>query len=197
MLRVFYKKFYADRLDEIEKSHVDILNVLLQVMDYATLTDNQGRKIDFRNVILIMTSNAGARNIGKNLVGFGQREIKGEAITEEVKKLFTPEFRNRLDKVVVFNQVDDTMAEKIVNKELLIFKEKLSNKSVNIKFTEECIKFICKSGVSKEFGAREIIRIINSKLKPLLVDAILFGELSNGGTCTIKVENNELKLEII
>ncbi|MEG1146910.1 MAG: AAA family ATPase, partial [Bacilli bacterium] len=105
-------------LDEVEKAHEDILNVLLQVMDYATLTDNQGRKVDFRNVVLIMTSNAGAKNIGKTLVGFGNREVKGEAITEEVRKIFTPEFRNRLDKIVVFNHVDDSMAEKIVEKEL-------------------------------------------------------------------------------
>lgn len=183
-------------LDEIEKSHGDILNVLLQVMDYATLTDNQGRKVDFRNVILIMTSNAGARNIGKNLVGFGQREVKGEAITEEVNKVFTPEFRNRLDKVVVFNHVDSDMAEKIVKKELNIFKEKLSSKNVNITFTKEAIDLISKTGVSKEFGAREIIRIINSKLKPLLVDEILFGNLNKGGECIIEVENKELKLKV-
>ena len=132
----------------------------------------------------------------KNLVGFGEREIKGEAITEEIKKIFTPEFRNRLDKVIVFNHVDNDMAEKIVKKELSIFKEKLNNKNVNITFTKECIEFISKTGVSKEFGAREIIRIINSKLKPLLVDEILFGELSKGGTCNIDLENNELKLKI-
>ena len=183
-------------LDEIEKSHADILNVLLQVMDYATLTDNQGRKVDFRNVILIMTSNAGARNIGKNLVGFGERVVKGEAITEEVNKVFTPEFRNRLDKVVIFNHVDSSMAEKIVKKELNIFKEKLASKNVTITFEKESIDLISKSGVSKEFGAREIIRIINSKLKPLLVDEILFGELSKGGECIVEVKNNELKLKM-
>lgn len=183
-------------LDEIEKAHGDILNVLLQVMDYATLTDNQGRKIDFRNVILIMTSNAGARDIGKNLVGFGQREIKGEAITEEVKKIFSPEFRNRLDKVIIFNYVDETMANKIVKKELGIFKEKLLSKNVFIEFEKECIEYISKTGLSKEFGAREIIRIINSKIKPLLVDAILFGELKNGGTCTINSHKDEFKLNI-
>lgn len=183
-------------LDEIEKSHGDIWNVLLQVMDYATLTDNQGRKVDFRNVILIMTSNAGARNIGKNLVGFGNREIKGEAITEEINKVFTPEFRNRLDKVVVFNHVDSDMAKKIVEKELNIFKEKLASKNVIITFEKECVDLISKTGVSKEFGAREIIRIINSKLKPLLVDEILFGKLSKGGECTAFLENNEIKLKV-
>lgn len=181
-------------LDEIEKAHSDILNVLLQVMDYATLTDNQGRKVDFRNVTLIMTSNAGARNIGKNLVGFGQREIKGEAITDEVKKVFTPEFRNRLDKIVIFKHIDNDMAKEITLKELMLFKEKLRNKNVGIEFSEGAIEHICKTGVTKEFGAREIIRIINSKLKPLLVDEILFGKLSNGGICEIVLTQNELKL---
>ena len=122
-------------LDEIEKAHEDILNVLLQVMDYATLTDNKGRKADFRNVIIIMTSNAGARNIGKRLIGFGEREVKGEAIMEEVKKFFTPEFRNRLDKIVVFNSMNDAMAINIAKKQLNDFKIKLVTKNIKIEFT--------------------------------------------------------------
>ena len=126
-------------LDEIEKAHKDILNVLLQVMDYATLTDNQGRKADFRNVIIIMTSNAGARNIGKNLVGFGDREVRGEAIMEEVKKVFAPEFRNRLDKVVVFNHINKEMALNIARKELRNFREKLSKKKVVMNVTDPCV----------------------------------------------------------
>jgi ATP-dependent Clp protease ATP-binding subunit ClpA len=174
-------------LDEIEKAHSDILNVLLQVMDYATLTDNQGRKADFRNVVIIMTSNAGARNVGKSLVGFGEREVRGEAIMEEVKRILTPEFRNRLDKVVVFNNLDNAMAINIANKELTRFKEKLANKNVNVEFTEACINYIAKKGTSKEYGAREIIRIINSELKPLLIDEILFGSLNSGGSCTIDI----------
>lgn len=176
-------------LDEIEKAHSDILSVLLQVMDYATLTDNQGRKADFRNVIIIMTSNAGARNIGKSLVGFGEREIKNEAITDEVKKVFTPEFRNRLDKIIVFNHIDKKMALSIAEKEMISFRNKLLLKNVDMEFTLRCIEFIAEKGVSKEFGAREIIRIINSEIKPLLVDEILFGSLSNGGKCKIDVEN--------
>jgi ATP-dependent Clp protease ATP-binding subunit ClpA len=172
-------------LDEIEKAHGDILNVLLQVMDYATLTDNQGRKADFRNVVIIMTSNAGARNIGRSLVGFGEREVKGEAVMEEVKRLLTPEFRNRLDKVVVFNNLDDAMAISIARKELNNFKEKLVSKNVKVEFTEACALYVAKKGTSKEYGAREIIRIINSELKPILIDEILFGKLSSGGSCTI------------
>ncbi|OOM78755.1 ATP-dependent Clp protease ATP-binding subunit ClpA [Clostridium puniceum] len=183
-------------LDEIEKAHEDILSVLLQVMDYATLTDNKGRKADFRNVIIIMTSNAGARNIGKKLIGFGDREVKGEAIMEEVKKFFTPEFRNRLDKIIVFNSMNDVMAMNIAKKQLNDFKIKLANKNIEIEFTEECAKHLVKIGTSEEFGAREIARIIASKIKPLLVDEILFGKLRDGGSCVINVKNEEFKLKI-
>jgi len=181
-------------LDEIEKAHGDILNVLLQVMDYATLTDNQGRIADFRNVIIIMTSNAGARNIGKNLVGFGEREVRGEAIMEEVKKVFSPEFRNRLDKIVVFNHINKEMAYNIARKELNIFKEKLAKKNVSMNFSEACIEYIATKGISKEFGAREIQRIINSELKPLLIDEVLFGKLHNGGQCSISIKDGKFIL---
>lgn len=172
-------------LDEVEKAHPDILNVLLQVMDYATLSDNQGRKADFRNVILIMTSNAGAKDIGKSVIGFGERVIQGEAIMEEVKKFFTPEFRNRLDKIVVFNHLNKEMALNIARRELNKFNEQLLKKNVKITFDEECVKFIAKNGTSQEYGAREIIRIINQEIKPRLVDEILFGKLSNGGEIAV------------
>lgn len=172
-------------LDEVEKAHPDILNVLLQVMDYATLSDNQGRKADFRNVILIMTSNAGAKDIGKSVIGFGERVIQGEAIMEEVKKFFTPEFRNRLDKIVVFNHLNKEMALNIARRELNKFNEQLLKKNVKITFDEECVKFIAKNGTSQEYGAREIIRVINQEIKPMLVDEILFGKLSNGGEIAV------------
>ncbi|WP_066894201.1 AAA family ATPase [Clostridium nigeriense] len=181
-------------LDEIEKAHPDILSVLLQVMDYATLTDNKGRKADFRNVILIMTSNAGARDIGKNLVGFGRGTVNIEAVDEEVKRAFTPEFRNRLDKIVVFNQINEEVALQITKKELNKFKNKLKNRNINLTFSNKCVKTISEQGLSKEFGAREILRVINSEIKPLLVDELLFGELSNGGNCSIVVENNKFKI---
>ena len=184
-------------LDEIEKAHEDILNVLLQVMDYATLTDNKGRKADFRNVIIIMTSNAGAKNIGKRLIGFGDREIQGEAIMEEVKKFFTPEFRNRLDKIVVFNGMNSEMAKEVAIKKLNDFKNKLVSKNIDIVFSEECSNYVAQIGTSKEFGAREIIRVIDSKIKPLFVDEILFGSLTNGGKCKVNVINNEFELEIL
>ena len=172
-------------LVEEEKVHPGILNVLLQVMDYATLSDNQGRKADFRNVILIMTSNAGAKDIGKSVIGFGERVIQGEAIMEEVKKFFTPEFRNRLDKIVVFNHLNKEMALNIARRELNKFNEQLLKKNVKITFDEECVKFIAKNGTSQEYGAREIIRIINQEIKPMLVDEILFGKLSNGGEIAV------------
>jgi ATP-dependent Clp protease ATP-binding subunit ClpA len=183
-------------LDEIEKANEDILNVLLQVMDYATLTDNKGRKADFRNAIIIMTSNAGARNIGKKLIGFGERQVKNEAIMEEVKKFFTPEFRNRLDKIIVFNSMTDSMAINIARKQLNDFKTKLVTKNIQIDFSEECVNYIAKTGISEEFGAREIARILASKIKPLLVDEILFGKLSDGGKCTIDLLDETFKLTI-
>ena len=174
-------------LDEVEKAHPDILNVLLQVMDYATLSDNQGRKADFRNVVLIMTSNAGAKDIGKSVIGFGERIIQGEAIMEEVKKFFTPEFRNRLDKIVVFNHLNKEMALNIARRELYKFNEQLLKKNVKVNFDEECVKFIAKNGTSQEYGAREILRIINQEIKPMLVDEILFGKLSDGGEVAVSV----------
>ncbi|MBE6052513.1 MAG: AAA family ATPase [Clostridium sartagoforme] len=181
-------------LDEIEKAHPDILSVLLQVMDYATLTDNKGRKADFRNIVLIMTSNAGARDIGKNLVGFARGSINMEAIGDEVKRAFTPEFRNRLDKIIVFNQINKDMAREITNKELTKFKNKLTEKNIELSFSDKVINFISDKGLSKEFGGREIIRVINSEIKPLLVDELLFGSLSNGGKCKVDMEENKFKL---
>ena len=178
-------------LDEVEKAHPDILNVLLQVMDYATLSDNQGRKADFRNVLLIMTSNAGAKDIGKSVIGFGDRIIKGEAIKEEIKKFFTPEFRNRLDKIVVFNHLNEEMALNIAKRELDKFNEILSKKNVKVNFDDKCIDFVAKKGISQEYGAREIIRVINQEIKPMFVDEILFGKLSDGGEVAVTVNNDK------
>jgi len=183
-------------LDEVEKAHEDIVNVLLQVMDYATLTDNKGRKADFKNTIIIMTSNAGAKNIGKKLIGFGEREVKGEAIIEEVKRYFTPEFRNRLDKIIVFNHINDAMALDIANKQLNEFKLKLAVKKIEIEFTQKCIEYVAKIGTSYEFGAREISRVINGKIKPILVDEILFGKLKDGGKCKVDAVDEKFILSI-
>ena len=184
-------------LDEIEKAHSDIFNILLQVMDYATLTDNQGRKTDFRNVILIMTSNAGASTVNKSLIGFGSRHVTKDNITEEVKKTFTPEFRNRLSKVIVFNSLDKKMATKIVDKEFNILSEKLKDKSVELVPTKKCIEYIIEKGTSEEYGAREISRIINNEIKSLLVDKILFGSLKKGGKCKVDYIDKKINIEKI
>lgn len=182
-------------LDEIEKAHPDILGVLLQVMDYATLTDNKGRKADFRNTIIIMTSNAGARDIGKNLVGFGRESLNLNAMDEEVKRSFTPEFRNRLDKIIVFNQITKEMALDITKNEIRKFKEKLKEKNIEISISNKVLSYISNKGLSKEFGGREIKRVINSELKTLLIDEILFGKLSNGGKCSIGLKDNKLVIK--
>lgn len=183
-------------LDEIEKAHQDIYSILLQVMDYATLTDNRGRKADFRNVILIMTSNAGASRIGKNLVGFGERKIAGEAINDEVKKVFSPEFRNRLSSIIPFNAITKEMALLIVQKELNKLKAAVKEKDIKVSFDRKCTQYIVDKGVSAEYGAREISRLIENKIKPLLAQEILFGKLSKGGSCKIGLTDETFKIKI-
>lgn len=182
-------------LDEIEKAHSDIYNVLLQVMDYATLTDNQGRKADFRNVILIMTSNAGANRLGKHGIGFVEQDVGKDVIMEEVKRTFQAEFRNRLNRIVVFRSMDDKMAEQIVEKKLRELQAMLSGKGVALSVDEEAKKLIKEKGISEEYGAREIERVIGSRIKPLLVDEILFGRLKEGGRCRLAAADGEFRIE--
>ena len=172
-------------LDEIEKAHQDIYNILLQVMDYARLTDNKGRKADFRNVILIMTSNAGAQYAGQANIGFSGNVSRGEAMLKQVKKTFKPEFINRLSGTVVFNDMDKTMATLILRKKLGELQEKLTAKNVQMTLTDEAFNSLLKEGFTKEYGAREMDRVITGKLKPLLMREILFGSLKKGGHVTI------------
>jgi len=172
-------------LDEIEKAHPDIFNILLQIMDYATLTDNQGRKADFRNVILIMTSNAGAREIGKGLIGFGDRIQDDTAVNNAVEKLFTPEFRNRLDAVVRFGHLSRDIMVSIVQKELDAFTALLAEKHVTLTVTGSCVDKLAEEGYSKEFGARNTGRLIEDKIKSFFVDEVLFGRLSGGGSAVV------------
>lgn len=179
-------------LDEIEKAHRDIFNILLQVMDYATLTDNAGKKADFRNVILIMTSNAGARDIGKTLIGFGERNVTEAAVNDAVEDTFSPEFRNRIDKIVLFGRLDDEIVKDIVRKEILIFNEQLAERGVRLEATEEAIAWLARSGYSPEFGARNIARTVESELKEYFVDAVLFGELADGGIAVADVKDNQI-----
>ncbi len=181
-------------LDEIEKAHPDIYNVLLQVMDYATLTDNQGRKADFTNVVLIMTSNAGASRLGKEQIGFGRGNFQQEVITDEVKHIFQPEFLNRLNRIVIFRPMDDQMAERITVKKLTELKEKLAGKGVDFQFTSQAAAYVKEHGVSREYGAREIQRVIDSQVKPLLSDALLFGPLRGGGVCLLDAGDGSLRI---
>ena len=179
-------------LDEIEKAHSDIYNILLQVMDYARLTDNKGQKADFRNVILIMTSNAGAQYASQANVGFNSNVSRGDAMLAQVKKTFKPEFINRLSDMVVFNDMDKHMAELILHKKLRQLDEKLAAKGVSLSLTDTAFEQMLKWGFIKEYGAREMDRVIGNRLKPLLVKALLFGKLKKGGQGIVDFDGKEL-----
>ena len=181
-------------LDEIEKAHSDIYNILLQVMDYARLTDNKGQKADFRNVILIMTSNAGAQYASQASVGFGGGVSRGEAMLAQVKKTFKPEFINRLSDTVVFNDMDKKMAELILDKKLGLLDDKLEAKNVFVDMTDAAREQLLKWGFTKEYGAREMDRVIGNRLKPLLMKALLFGKLKKGGKAVVDFDGKELVL---
>ncbi len=184
-------------LDEIEKAHPDIFNILLQVMDYAVLTDNKGRKADCRHVILIMTSNAGAQFAHQASIGFSGQITAGEAMLKQVKKTFKPEFINRLSATVVFHDMDYGMASLILNKKLNELKNKLSARHVGMELSPEAYKHLLKLGFTKEYGAREMDRIITSQLKPLLMREILFGALKTGGKVRVTAGNGQLSLQVL
>lgn len=179
-------------LDEVEKAHPDIYNILLQIMDYATLTDNTGKKADFRNVILIMTSNAGAKEIGKSLIGFDRPSIDKSAMTKAVERIFLPEFRNRLDEVVLFNHINQEMAISIAKKAVKQFAVKLASKNIKLNVTNECYKWLAEKGISSIYGAREILRLVQDKIKTYFVDEVLFGKLSKGGTAVVGIKDDEI-----
>ncbi|CAG35615.1 ATP-dependent Clp protease ATP-binding subunit ClpA [Desulfotalea psychrophila] len=177
-------------LDEIEKAHPDIFSILLQVMDHATLTDNSGRRADFRNVILIMTSNAGAREMTTTPIGFVQdKTTKGKGA---IKKLFAPEFRNRLDAIIAFDQLSIKSAEKVVGKLLTEISAQLADKNVSISLTAGAKKYLASKGYSPEFGARPLQRLILTEIGDVLSDEILFGQLKNGGSVKIGCKNKAL-----
>jgi ATP-dependent Clp protease ATP-binding subunit ClpA len=178
-------------LDEIEKAHDDVFNLLLQVMDYGTLSDNKGRKAVFRNVVLIMTSNAGAQFAHQASVGFASSVTAGQAMLKQVKKTFKPEFINRLSSIVVFNDMDHTMAGLILDKKLRELQTMLSAKGVTLKLGDKAREQLLQEGYSKEYGAREMDRVIHNLLKTRLVRDILFGPLKQGGECVIDEIGNE------
>ena len=181
-------------LDEIEKAHQDIYNILLQVMDYARLTDNKGRHADFRNVVLIMTSNAGAQFASQASVGFNGNVSRGDAMMKQVRKTFKPEFLNRLSGAVVFRDMDKQMATLILQKKLRELESKLQTRQVTMELSPEAFEYILKEGFTTEYGAREMDRVISQKLKPLLMREILFGSLKQGGNVTIGMKDGGLSV---
>ena len=181
-------------LDEIEKAHQDIYNILLQVMDYARLTDNKGRQSDFRNVVLIMTSNAGAQYASQASIGFNGTVSRGEAMMKQVKKTFKPEFLNRLSGTVVFHDMNKQMATLILQKKLRELESKLEAKQVKMNLIPDAFEYLLKEGFTPEYGAREMDRVIAQRLKPLLMREILFGSLKNGGEITIGIKDGNLSI---
>jgi ATP-dependent Clp protease ATP-binding subunit ClpA len=174
-------------LDEIEKAHPDIFNVLLQVMDHGTLTDNNGRKADFRNVIIIMTTNAGAESLNKAVIGFTQIREAGDEMAD-IKRLFTPEFRNRLDATVSFKALDEQVILRVVDKFLLVLEQQLAEKKVEVTFTDKLRKHLAKKGFDPLMGARPMQRLIQDTIRRALADELLFGRLTEGGRLTVDVE---------
>ena len=179
-------------LDEIEKAHPDIYNILLQVMDYASLTDNHGNKADFRHVILIMTSNAGAQHAGKPAVGFNSTVRRGDVMAKAVKSTFKPEFINRLSSVVVFNDLSRHMAELILEKRINELSERLKPNKITLSISSQCREWLLDKGFTPEYGARELDRVISHSLKSKLMREILFGKLKNGGNAWADIADGEL-----
>jgi ATP-dependent Clp protease ATP-binding subunit ClpA len=182
-------------LDEIEKAHPDIFNILLQVMDHGTLTDNNGRKADFRNVIIIMTTNAGAESLQKSSIGFTNSKESGDEMAD-IKRMFTPEFRNRIDATISFRALDEEIILRVVDKFLMQLEEQLHEKKVEAVFTEKLRKFLGKKGFDPLMGARPMSRLIQDMIRKALADELLFGRLVSGGKVTVDMdEKDQVKLE--
>ena len=178
-------------LDEIEKAHPDLFNILLQVMDHAALTDNNGKKADFRNIILIMTTNAGAREMSGSPLGFGERSNAGKG-KEAVEKMFSPEFRNRLDAMISFNSLNRENIERVVDKFIIELDHQLNDRKVFLSLTTGARRWFADRGYDPAFGARPMARLIQNEIKRVLADEILFGQLQNGGK--VEVDENDGKL---
>ena len=183
-------------LDEIEKAHPDIYNILLQVMDHGTLTDSNGKKVDFRNVILIMTTNAGATEMSKEAIGFGSNIRTGDD-EEAIKKLFTPEFRNRLDAIVPFNNLPPKVIERVVEKFILELEMQLEDRKVYIEVSSDAKKWLADKGYDEHFGARPLKRVIQEHIKKPLANELLFGKLVNGGEVSVTILNKKILLTYV
>ncbi len=183
-------------LDEIEKAHPDVFNLLLQVMDHGTLTDNNGRAADFRNVVLIMTTNAGAQEMGRSSIGFQSQDHSSDGM-EALKKMFTPEFRNRLDSIIQFNSLDPEVIKTVVDKFLVEVQVQLDEKKVTLDVDEEARQWLAVHGYDEKLGARPMQRLIQSKIKKELAEDILFGKLANGGGVVhVRVKDDDIVLDI-
>lgn len=181
-------------LDEIEKAHPDVFNILLQVMDYGKLTDNNGKTVDFRNIILIMTTNAGASDMNKPAMGFGRDAREGED-TEAINRLFTPEFRNRLDAVVPFSGLTREILENVVKKFVQELAAQLADRRVHLELDDKALNWLCEKGHDPLYGARPLARIIQEHIKRPLAEELLFGKLAKGGKVVVTEENDELAFE--
>jgi ATP-dependent Clp protease ATP-binding subunit ClpA len=182
-------------LDEIEKAHPDVFNILLQVMDHGTLTDHNGRSVDFRNVVLIMTSNAGATEQAKSAVGFGRDRREGED-TAAIERTFTPEFRNRLDAVISFGALPSDVILKVVEKFVLQLEAQLMDRDVTIELTDEAAKWLADKGYDDRMGARPLGRVIQEHIKKPLAEELLFGRLAKGGTVRVGVRDGKIALDV-
>jgi len=182
-------------LDEIEKAHSDIYNILLQVMDHGTLTDNNGRKVDFRNVVLVMTTNAGVQETVRKSIGFKQQDHSFDALSE-INKIFTPEFRNRLDGIIWFNHLDEEVILQVVDKFIIELQAQLDAKSVSLEVTPEARAYLAEKGYDKAMGARPMSRLIKEEVKKELANELLFGELIKGGSVKIELGDNKLAFTV-
>ncbi len=183
-------------LDEIEKAHPDLFNILLQVMDHGKLTDHNGKSIDFRNVILVMTTNAGAADMARSALGFTQDKREGDD-TEAINRLFTPEFRNRLDAVIPFSHLPKEIVRKVVEKFVLQLEAQLSERMINIEISTEAADWLAEKGYDQQMGARPLARLIQEKVKKPLAEEVLFGKLSKGGTVRILLSGDELSFDYL
>jgi ATP-dependent Clp protease ATP-binding subunit ClpA len=184
-------------LDEIEKAHPDIYNILLQVMDHAALTDNNGRKSDFRNVILIMSSNAGSREMALGKIGFGDSIADGKDGKKALERVFTPEFRNRLDATVMFGALPPEMIRKVARKFLDELEGQLQEKNVDLEVSEAAIDWFVEHGYDKAMGARPMSRLVQTTLKAPLANEILFGKLTSGGVANVDVKAGEITISCV
>jgi ATP-dependent Clp protease ATP-binding subunit ClpA len=182
-------------LDEIEKAHPDVFNILLQVMDHGTLTDNNGRKADFRNVVIVMTTNAGAEALNKSHIGFTHNKESGDEMND-IKRMFTPEFRNRLDGIISFAPLDRDVILRVVEKFLMQLEAQLHEKKVEVVFTDALKTHLAEHGFDPKMGARPMARLIQDTIRAALADELLFGRLANGGEVTVDMgENGKVRLD--